>query len=184
MRRKHRYDFDDVSAIHYGSLFDPVDIAGTNGSGIERGLISGAEAFSYASRSGNLDGVDAARGTGCLLTYGSVLGDLDSLHDPAGDDPGGAFTLKRAIFSAAFHESVTFEVIGVTDGRQTHRQIHTVDSGRNRVEIDIRDVDYVTIQPVATGAMLPFEHAVGAYALYPLMIDSIVTRMAIDDALF
>ena len=133
MRRKTKYDFDSVSSFHYGDYFDWVSVQGDNGSGLQGGLISGTEAFSYASRSGNLDGVDAGHGSGCLLTYFSVIGDLDSYRNPEADTPGGDFTLKRATFSAAFHESVTFEVVAFTDGRETHRQSFTVDSKGTRI---------------------------------------------------
>lgn len=179
MARKNRFKFDDTSLTGGTSSFESYQAAGADGSVLSGGRRIGRDAFDFLSGSGDIGGASEARGNGALLTSFTTVGNVVST--PEADQPGGSFTIKRAIFAAAFHESVTFDVIGVLDGEEVSRQSITVGSERTKINLGIGGVDYVAFLVRETGPQLPFDFTITQTSNFPpLLIDNLATSSTLD----
>ncbi len=182
MALKNRFRFNDIGLTDSTSSVESVLIGGADRSVLSGGHKVGRDAFDFLSDTGDIGGASEARGNGALLTNFTVVGNSFAFTNPAADPAGGDVTVKRAVFAAAFHQSVTFDVVAVLDGAEVSRQQITVGPERTKINLGIGGVDYVAFLVRETGSQLPFDITIPDRTnTYPaLLIDNLATASTLD----
>lgn len=182
---KFKYRFNNIGAgtAPLDTVLD--SFIGPNGTVFRGGIQTGSDGFAFLSPPGSdLSGVDSAVGSGAMIGSSFRFGDGTAIARAEGglaSEPGGSFTFKKAVFAAAFTQSVNVVVIGITDDQQTVRAEFTVGTERTKMRFDWGGLDYVVVGAVGSvtgyGPPIPFETNPGTYKNFPLMIDSVATLM-------